>query len=294
MKTIAVLTDFSERSEHAARYALHLAQKIKANILLFNAFLVPSDLSIASQVTLPVLDYIDIKKDTEKALRALCTKLENELKDGGLTKNYLPNINYQCEEGILANAIAELEEDKDIILMVFATHGADDPSAFMMGNNCRQVIGAATIPLLIVPENAPVKDAGKFAFATDISHGDVPYITALAGLAKQFTAEIIIANVNAQGQFNSEHEAAVALFMSEIEHNVDYKQISYLNIANNSIKKGLEWLIENVKFDMLVMVHRKSSFLEFFFKSSVTKKIATHTPVPLLVYPYPASYIPSF
>ncbi len=55
MKTIAVLTDLSERSIHAARYALHLAKKINADVLLFNAFLVPADMVMAAgQIAWPV------------------------------------------------------------------------------------------------------------------------------------------------------------------------------------------------------------------------------------------------
>ena len=54
------------------------------------------------------------------------------------------------------------------------------------------------------------------------------------------------------------------------------------------------WVLENEKPDMLVMVHRKSSLLDFFFKSSITKKIAADTTVPLLVYPYPIDTIPVF
>ena len=76
--------------------------------------------------------------------------------------------------------------------------------------------------------------------------------------------------------------------MNDVENDVDYKHISYQSVSNNSVKKGLEWLAENIKLDMLVMVHRKSSFFEMLFKPSMTKKIADRTAVPLLVYPYPA------
>ncbi|MEO3402861.1 universal stress protein [Mucilaginibacter sp. CAU 1740] len=38
MKKIAVLTDFSERAYHAAEYALSLAARLQANVLLYHAF----------------------------------------------------------------------------------------------------------------------------------------------------------------------------------------------------------------------------------------------------------------
>lgn len=290
MKTIAVLTDFSDRSEQAARYALHLAQKIKANVLLFNAFLVPSDTPLAGEVVWPLVDYNEVKKSSQNSLIALCNKLELELKDKRSAGTFLPSVSYQCEEGAIANAITELEEDKNIVLLVLATHGADDMSAFMMGNNCRQVIDTAKLPLLIVPEGSAIKSIEKFAFATDFTSDDLEYINSLVSLAKQFAAEIMVTNVNQDG----EHKNASNLFTDKIASKVHYGRIYYQNINDHSAKRGLQWLVENFRFDMLVMVHRKSGFFEFFFKSSITKKIADRTSIPLLVYPYPASRIPLF
>jgi len=288
MKTIAVLTDFSARAEHAGKYALHLAKKIKANVLLFNSFMVAADVPMAAQVAWPLVDYNEVKKDTEKALSTLAKKFERELKEIHLPGTFQPSVSWECEEGAVANNISLLEEDSSIVLLVMATHGADEISAFMFGNNCRNVIDSATIPVLVVPDNSTIADIDKMVFATDVTYSDVQYIKALSGLAKQLSAEITITNVNPDNPLDSEHDAAVRLFMNDVENDVDYKRISYQSVSNNSVKKGLEWLVENIKLDMLVMVHRKSSFFEMIFKPSITKKIADRTAIPLLVYPYPA------
>jgi len=292
MKTIAVLTDFSKRAEHASRYALNLAQKIKANIILFNSFLVPADVPMAAQVAWPVVDYNEVKKDTEKALAELRRKLENELQKNRKAGAFVPLITCICEEGALANNIPELEENDNITLLVMATHGADEISAFMFGNNCRQVIDTATVPILIVPETSEIGELNHIVFATDVTYTDVQYIKALATFAKQFSAEITVSNVNPENPLDSDHDAAVRLFMNDVEQDVDYDRIKFRSIPNGNVKKGLEWLLENAKFDMLVMVHRKSSLFELIFRSSITKKIADRVDIPLLVYPYPAAVVP--
>jgi nucleotide-binding universal stress UspA family protein len=294
MKTIAVLTNFSDRSENAARYALHLAQKIKANILLFNSFLVPSDIPIDAQVAWPAGEYEEMQSYSEKKLKELCEKLEDEVKTKHASFIFQPKITHLSEEGTIANALDKLEENKDIILMVMGTHSADDLSTFLMGNNCRQIIDAATLPLMIIPGNTFIKDIEKFAFATDITYSDVAFINALTSLAKQFSAEIMITNVNPDTPLDSEHDAAVHLFMNDVTNEVEYSKISYRSIPNSSVKKGLEWLTANSNFDVLVMVHRKSSFFEFFYKSSISKKIAACSTIPLLIYPYPMANIPIF
>jgi nucleotide-binding universal stress UspA family protein len=294
MKTIAVLTDFSRRSEHAALYALHLAQKIKADVLLFNAFQVPAETLNSRRNAWPVEDYDEIEESTEKKLKALRIKLENEVKEKSFPGTHLPAVSCQCEEGAIANNIASLEENKNIVLIVLATHGVDKVSAFLMGNNCRQIIDAASTPLLVIPENCSIKNIEKFAFATDLVHNDIDYISSLASLAKQFSAEILIANVNPHSPLIKEHENAVTAFKKEVMHKINYGRVYYRNIPNENVKKGLDWLIENVRFDILVMVHRKGDLSDLFIKSSITKKIADHTYLPLLVYPYPVTSVPLF
>ena len=295
MKTIAVLTDLSPRSEHAARYAVNLAKAIKANVLLFNAFLVPADMSMAAaNVAWPLSDYDDIKADAETCLDKLCGKLEDELEQENHFGGYLPAITGKCQEGPVVNTLATLQQDKDIILLVIATHGADSLSTFILGNNCHELIDQSKLPLLIVPDNAVINDIKNMVFATDVRFSDSEYIKAIAELARHFSAEITVANVNADSPLDAKHEQAIALLMNKITENINYKHILYRSVLDDNPKRGLEWLINNVSFDLLVMVHRKIGFFDTLFKSSITKSLAAHTAIPLLVYPYPMPVIPGF
>jgi nucleotide-binding universal stress UspA family protein len=295
MKTIAVLTDFSERSYHAAAYALHLAQKIKADVLLFNAFLVPSDIPMANaQVAWPVHEYDDLKTDSEKSLKLLRDKLQYSFKEQKLSQDFMPEISYRCEEGPVVNALQSLEKDKNLVLLVAATHGADALSTFVLGNNCAELIDGAKLPILLVPENAVNERLKEVVFATDLNIIDIRYINSVAGLANIFSAHITIVNVVAEIPSNPSHSKAENLFMHEMVQKVAYNRISYRNFINQNVKKGLASILENEKPDMAIMVHRKTNLLDFFFKSSVTKKIAENITIPLLVYPYPVAQVADF
>ena len=93
---------------------------------------------------------------------------------------------------------------------------------------------------------------------------------------------------------NSEGDPEVNLFKQQMAEKLYYSQVYYRSIPNQNVKNGLEWFVENVGFDMMVMVHRKSSLYDYFFKPSITKKIADQVYVPLLVYPYPVDSLPNF
>ncbi len=295
MKTIAVLVDLSKRSEYAAGYALQLAKNIHADVLLFNAFLAPSDIPMtAGQVAWPMHEYEEIKADAEKSLQAFANRLKHGISDRPIPGAFLPTVSCQCEEGLLMKALGTLEQRRDIVLLVAGTHGADAVTTFVLGNNCRDLIDKTTLPLLLVPNHTAFKYPGNILFATDLNHGDIGYINAVAGLAEQFTADLSIVNVIPEDGGNKQHHLNENAFMQEMVLKVRYKRVSFRNRHNPSIKKGLARLLLDEKPDMLVMVHRKTSFMDNLFKSSVTQKIAAGTPVPLLVYPFPMAVVPVF
>ena len=295
MKTIAVLFDFSDRSEHVAKYALHLAKQIKANLLLFNAFLVPADMAMtAGQIAWPLNEYEGIKADSEKTLKEFCNKLKHGLQQRPVPGHFLPSVSCQCNEGPVIDALSELQTNKEIVLLVAGTHGSDALTSFMLGNNSRELIDNSKLPLLLVPENAVLKDLDNIIFATDLSLNDISYINAVAGLAQICNANVGIVNVLTEKNAGTRHSLSENAFMQQMVSNVDYKRVSFRNVQNQRVSKGIDDILQHEKPDLLVMVHRKSAFFESLFKSSVTQKVASHTAVPILVYPYPAQYIPAF
>jgi nucleotide-binding universal stress UspA family protein len=51
------------------------------------------------------------------------------------------------------------------------------------------------------------------------------------------------------------------------------------------VDDGLEWLAEHGLVDMLAIVHRHFNIIDRLFVSSHTKHIASHSQLPLLVFP---------
>lgn len=291
MKTIAVLTDFSERSGHAARYALHLAKKMKADILLFNAFLTPSDIPlVAAEVAWP-LDYEENKVETEKALQIFSKKLEQWSVQHSLPDEYTPKINCECQQGPLGIAIELIEKNKDISLIVMSAHGADGLTTLMLGNNCRQLIDGTKIPLLLVPEHARFASPKQFAFASELNFTDIVYLNGLCRLAGYFSAEVMITHVQ---KGDESDQKKLATFMDHVAEKVDYNKITYRTITAKTARNGLEWLLSHHKPDVLAMIHHDRGFFAAIFEGSQTQKMAAHTVVPILIFPYSKQHVFSF
>jgi nucleotide-binding universal stress UspA family protein len=99
MKTIAVLTDFSERADNAALYAAHLAQHLKANVLLYNAFFVASADPLSAQVAWPMEDFNELLQDSEKEMQLLLAKLKKELTVS--PTEFMPTIECRLENSLI-------------------------------------------------------------------------------------------------------------------------------------------------------------------------------------------------
>jgi nucleotide-binding universal stress UspA family protein len=281
MKTIAVLIDFSPRANHAARYALQLARQLHANILLYHTFFVPAAEPLSAQIAWPMEDFEEIKTGSEKELQKLAGKLKKELTElpGGA---FRPDVAYSCHEGAFALNLGGLTGNKELVLLVIANHHAGF-SALITGNHLRGILDTVALPVLVVPEHSAFKKIEKIAFATDLGDHDLEVIQSLAGLARPFNAEIMLANI---GTPEAGAEQAVKDFLDDVGNKIDYPNIYYRRLAEKQVSAGLSELEQHTRTDMLVMVHRNKGFIERLFGGSHTQKIAADPLVPLLIYPY--------
>jgi nucleotide-binding universal stress UspA family protein len=289
MKTIAVLTDFSPGANNAARYALQLARRLQANILLYHTFLVPSTEPLGTQVAWPMEDFDEIKKESEKELKKLAGKLKKslaELPDGV----FRPVITYSCHEGAFTLNLDGLTSNKELVLLVMASH-QKGLSALITGNHLRGVLDTVSLPVLVVPEHAVFKSIHKIAFPTDLGEGDLEVINSLAALARPFNAEIMLAHV---GPADAGAKQAVKDFLQDVGNQIDYPNIYYRQVEEQKVRQGLLELEQHTGTDLLVMVHRHKDFMERIFGGSYTQKIAADPIVPLLIYPYPVRSYPVF
>lgn len=283
MKTITVLTDFSERAENAARYALHLAQQLHANITLYNSFLVPAAEPLAGQVYWSMEDFNMLQQDSEKQLGLLAARLKDELSDLPVNA-FRPAISCKSQEGPLYRYIHKITADRDVMLLVMGTH-RKGLASLIMGNHMRDILGTVSLPVLIVPENQFFKKLDKLIFATDLTDSDLEIIHALTELARPSHADITLAYIETPGTPEDETKKLVTDFLEEVSNKINYPRIYYRTVKGIPLKTGLKWLTENVTCDLFVMVHRHKSFLEKLLNLSNTQKMAAHTNLPLLVYP---------
>lgn len=288
MKKIAVLTDFSERAYRAAEYALSLAARLQANVLLYHSFLVPSAEPLAGQIVWPMEDYNEIKNGCEAELQKLKARLEEKLADQ--TNGFRPKIEYRAEDEQFDLTADEFLRDRNLILFVLGNHQKGF-SGLMLGNHTREVLNHSALPVLVIPEKAAFEPLHKIAFATDLDQSDLQVIQSLAGLARPFNAEILLTHLC---ESTPENSRAVQDFLHEVTNNVSYPHFYYRHLEEKHLREGLHHMAKTVQADLVVMVHRHKDFLERLFSRSHSLDLAEHTLLPLLIFPSPAKSLPVF
>ncbi|MFI5136827.1 MAG: universal stress protein [Sphingobacteriales bacterium] len=275
MKTILVLTDFSKKAENAAIYALKIAEKSQANIILFNSFEKFQSVNVPESGSWVYEDYEMIKNESLAELK----KLENYIIAHHKTGVFEPNISLLNELGLdLASSVNQLVRDRKIDLIVMGTKGDDTISHLFYGSDACGVLDNAGCPVLFIPETSTFDSFKNIVFANDLKKDYKEAIGFLISLAQLDNSHIILTHFG-------EYENNALKCLNFIENTLAYPNVvsRLLHLENRGAQ--LRELAASVKADLLVMIHHKGVSFEKFIAGSQSKNMLKHNQLPLLIIP---------
>jgi nucleotide-binding universal stress UspA family protein len=281
MKNLLVLTDFSEAASHAAVYSYALAKQMRANLVLCNVFVVPSQLPQAGLLMWPLQDAELCLNDSQKELK----KLKDLLRKADDQDDFRPEVSIRSEKGTLVEVVKEISTKNQIDFIVMASHGVGFEK-LMMGNQVRSLINETGAPVLIIPPKSKLTLIRKICLALDFKdlESDLKFVKRSIDLASLLQAKIIITHVCSEAEQGPDFDKSVKQILTDICAENNCANIQYKAIKNTKEKAGLEWMVSVGDFDLLVTVHRHTDFLNGIFKGSLTQKLSVHSTLPLLVF----------
>lgn len=284
MKTIIVFVDHSRQSEHAARYAVNLAKKINANIVLSDAIRARSA-ELALHGAGPYDDLEDSEPAESSRLLNFCTLLENELEQKTLPGKFSPAIYCQSAGMPLGDAIDHFEETLDVAFIVLGINLYYGTSSIIAGGACGKLLAHSKCPVILVPEDAPIRYPEKYAFVADINNQNVSTLMKVAEIAAYSAAELMLVNINNGRPLDEDQEGALRLIIRETINQVDYGRIYYRHLPNEVLKSDVEWLMQDNKFEMLAVVYHKHNIISPLLEFNYDSKMLGNINFPLLIYP---------
>lgn len=271
MKTILAATDFSKSSLGAVRYAASLAREMGAKLLVLHATHIPvvSDSYFDLRITLEELE----KADAE-SLQKLVARIQEEF--GPELK-----INKKLQSGFGTDLIRETVEAGDISLVVMGIAHTDAFSEAVFGSTSTALAGSVACPVLIVPDGVKYKPWNSVAFAFDDKN--IPTGTGVKVLKEMlghFQASLRFVNVMDNPFLEGDDSVLKPVY--KVFKDSDTKTYFLPHRPNMTAEILMDW-VRRHKSTALVMVARKHNLLWRIFNERLTKRIAFHSKVPVLI-----------
>lgn len=265
MKKIFFPTDFSENAENALNYAVEMAQLLNAKLMLLHAYELPYSTRTMSTSLLTLM-----RKEAEKQLKKCVDQLAEKA----------PSLEVETilREGNTVRAIIEVSEQKEADFIIMGTKGASGLKEMFVGSQTASVMQRASIPVLVIPEDAHFRPIDKLVYASDmLDKNELRAIERLKSFAQSMKAKILVLHVK-----NLEIKPEVSL--DYLEANLADVQHSFHLESNDDIEAGIRRFVDDKGADILAVMARKHSIFDLLFHPvSLSKRLVNHLKTPLYI-----------
>lgn len=272
MKNILLPTDFSENAWNAIKYAISMYADEECNFTLLNTYYATPP---AHDVI--VSNYWDtFEKDSKFGLDKTLKRIEDKLDLKG------SNCKQITRYGMIGGTIGTIADEENIDLIVMGTKGASGIKEVLMGSNTARVINNVNVPIIAVPARSVYQVPSSILLATDYKElENIEVLKPLKEIATKFDSELLILNIlknerKMVGIDEAMEGFALHGYFEPLKHSYDVSN-------NDNPEDGINEFASKYAVHMIAMVKRDHPFFESIFSHSVSKKLAFHTDVPLLV-----------
>lgn len=273
MKTLLVPTDFSSTAANALFFAIALADKLNAEVLLMHAYELPVA-AAGIPYELWHEEQTNRKAEAERQLRTECERLVGQVK-----------IGYKAIEGAAVDSVLEMAKDDAFEFIIMGTNGAGNHTSGFFGSTTSHIIEQARIPVIAVPERSYFKnEIRKITFATDYHASDVAAANQALKLAAVFNANLTLLHIATADTADSENAEQMNQFMKRVRMRAGYSNLSYEILVSDNVGGQLEEYINAGRTDVMAMSTYHRGFFGRIFQRSYTKEMALKMTIPLIVF----------
>ncbi len=267
---ILVPTDFSEVANNALKYAIGFAIQTKASIHVLHVKNFP-----VMDFSFPAETYSTLIEEMETIAQTGMEKVESSLLKPSGVKYHTESI-----AGFVNDEIEKCAETNHVDLIVMGTTGASGLQELLVGSNTATTIGKSEIPVLVIPPTASFTEFKNIVYASDYTEPEFPALSRLLFFADLSDAHLTVLHVKSDYDkyFNSENN----FFVRNRAH-IKKENIKLVKLEKGDIAESINEYITGHGADLLVLAKHNRGFFDRLFHRSLSKKMAYHTKIPLLV-----------
>ncbi|MEO8734577.1 MAG: universal stress protein, partial [Flavobacteriales bacterium] len=262
---ILLPTDFSDNALHASSYAAHLFGREDNVYTLMHAYI---DMDPALNSWPGMAD--EIYKASMIGMSAWADRVR------AMPEFANAVVRTEVLYGALPEMLNSLAKEKRADIVVMGTLGSSGND--MLGSNAGEVVKHSKVPVLVVPNRAEIKPVKRILYADGEQHVEVAGSRMLIDIALRTKAEVILAHVLKNA--DEVPDPNVVAMYEELLQAVPHR---FTSREGKDIAGVIDFLSDQEKADMVVVLHHHTGFLESLFHTSAAKRLAMHTHIPLLV-----------
>ncbi|GGZ87150.1 universal stress protein [Algibacter mikhailovii] len=277
MKNILLLTDFSENSWNAIKYAINYFEYEACYFYLlhvnkFDNFMLNDAPYIATEETIEAVYTKPAKAGLRKILKQI-------------TEQFSPNKKHKfytvSEYGFFIESIRKQVADKRIDYLVMGTKGASGLKKIIIGSNTSDVITKVKCTTLVVPESAEFIKLEEIAFPTDFyltyNLQVLQPILDILGTSKSALKILhICKNKDALDNDQNRNKDLLDDYFSHLPHSFHF-------LTNKKVEDAIQCFVESRDINMICMVAKNLNYFQQILFHSKVEEISYHTEIPFLV-----------
>lgn len=277
MNKILFPTDFSETANNAFIYALNLAKATDSQLFVLNCYeMVVLSTTSSGDPEMVQQMYQTIELSHFEKFKEQVPNMRKVAEAQGLSD---VKLSFIFEEGLLQSVIRKIINDEGIDFIVMGTNGANSFEKKLLGSNTVNIMNKIDIPILSVPNEAKFSNSKikTIGFATMLRESDKKGIYAIAKVAEKLGAEFKCLHVLRDE--NSNYDEVLNAWVAEFAP----LGVTFHTILNRNLEQSVFHFIDKYEVDVMCIVKRQMNFFESIFSSSLSKKLAYHSYVPVFV-----------
>jgi nucleotide-binding universal stress UspA family protein len=281
MKTMLILTDFSESAFRAAEYGCELISHLGIKrIVLYHAY--QQVMAFAGSP-----EFVGMSNDSQQ------TYLESMEALGLLQDRLKPmiqkdvSIELLAEDITLSGLVKEIEKrsaKEKIDIVVMGRSGKSGLDKIFLGSTTTKILREGEWPVLVVPEDTLLgKEINNIVLTSDLKEVDPQSIRPLYEFLDVLPGKLHMVNVEPKEKENYSPEMKKAI--SDLHNLLEKYNPEFTYINGDDIVEEILRFAGDQHDSLIVAIHQKHGFLSSLVRKSVTNKLAFSSNVPLLALP---------
>lgn len=269
MKKILFPTDFSPAAQNALEFTIEFAKKINAKIDAVHVFNLPYIESPGMTASMLEAMIADKQKLIQGKLNKLMEAIPAEIRGQGI-----PVYGVFVPEEIHDLAI---EERYDYVAMGTLGEHHTQFEKIIGSVTTNTLMRTSCCPVLAIPSDAKWRNIQRIAYATDFQPKDEVAASKLLDLAIALGARVHFVHVQTHPKEQEKDDTIIL-------EKYPFEFTDFAVISNADVIAGFDRYVKEKNIDLLAFFIPKRRLWERLFHSSLTKKMAFHTKIPLIVF----------